>query len=275
MCSASVVGIRVVDHGVAHHARHSRVRLDPQRRTRRSCEKLVDDRVGVIERAPTVRAERGDTERGDRRDHIGRTQAHHRVCSLVEAERHDERQGADVLHALDRPERLLECEERLEHEQVDTAVVECARLLGICLDADLARQQAVRLRQLAGRAERAGNEAAVARLRSRKLRCADVQLAAAPGERPVGETRCRSAERAREHEVGARVEEATVQLPHAFGRVEDPLLGCDAWLDAHVLVVRAGCTVCEQDGTGGEHVGERGHRASVCAPGPSRATVRS
>ena len=120
--------------------------------------------------------------------------------------------------------------------------------------------------ELAGRAERARNEPAVARRRARKFGCADVQLSRPPGERPVRETRSRRAERAREHEVGARLGKAAVQLPHAFGRVEDPFLGCDAWLDAHVLVVRAGCTVCEKYGTGGEQRRRtRASRQRMCA----------
>jgi len=41
-----------------------------------------------------------------------------------------------------------------------------------------------------------------------------------------------------------------------FGRVEDPLLGRDAGLDPRVLVVRARCTVREQDGPPGEELGE-------------------
>jgi hypothetical protein len=50
---------------------------------------------------------------------------------------------------------------------------------------------------------------------------------------------------------------------HAFRRVEHPLLRRDARLDSHVLVVRSGRTVREQDGALGEQFVERAQRLSA------------
>ena len=47
-----------------------------------------------------------------------------------------------------------------------------------------------------------------------------------------------------------------MELPHLVRRVDYPLLGRDPRLDPHVLVVRPGRTVREQDGALGEQVRE-------------------
>ena len=54
-----------------------------------------------------------------------------------------------------------------------------------------------------------------------------------------------------------------MKVLHAFGRVEHPLLGRDAGLDPHVLVVRPGRTVRQQDGALGEQFGKRAQRLSA------------
>ena len=55
-----------------------------------------------------------------------------------------------------------------------------------------------------------------------------------------------AAERVREDDVGARVDERPVQLLHPFGMVDVPELGRLARLEAHLEVVRAGRAVGEQ-----------------------------
>jgi len=50
-----------------------------------------------------------------------------------------------------------------------------------------------------------------------------------------------------------------MQLAHVLRRIEDPLLGCDARLDPHVLVIRPCCPVREEDRALGKQVGKRRH----------------
>ena len=176
-CSASISGPGLVDDLGADDLRHAGVRLHPHGNVAGGGEDLGHDEVGILERAPAVRADGRDAERDHGCDRIGRAQAHHRPRAHVEAERDDERQVRHALDALDGPDRLLDGEDRLEHEQVDAAVCERLRLLGVRRDGCLAVQQPVRLDQLPRRAERPGHEPACARALARELGGAEVHLA--------------------------------------------------------------------------------------------------
>ena len=141
--------------------------------------------------------------------------------------------------ALDRPERLFEREERLEHEQVDAAVAERLRLFGVRLDADVGSQRSVWLDELASRTvepatSRSSPTAARASSAARHVHL----VVSVEASGPIREPRGRGAEAAREHEVRARLSEAAMQLAHVLRRIEGPSSGDNARLDPHVLVVR-------------------------------------
>ena len=97
-----------------------------------------------------------------------------------------------------------------------------------------------------GRAERAGDEPVGARAFARQLGGAEIDLAHLADQRPLGEPQRRRAERAREDDVGTRLDERAVELDDALGRLEQPLLGREPGLHAHRLVVRPGRPVGDQ-----------------------------
>ncbi len=210
-----------------------------------------------FERSAAVRADGCDAEGNDGRDGVGRAQAHHRARPHVEGERHDERQVGGALNALDGPDRLFDGEDRLEDEQVDAALGECGGLLGVRRHRRVAIQQPVRLYQLSGRTERPRDEPVGAGRLAREFGCPEVDVSGAPDERAFRETERRRAERAGEDDVGARVDEAAMELDHTLGCLEQPLLGGEAGLHTHRLIVRTRRAVREQHPRAREQVGER------------------
>ena len=255
--------VRVVDDGVADDARHAGVRLHPERHGGRGGEELRHDRVGVVERAAAVRAECGDAERLDRRDDVRGLRP---IIVWVPWSKLKERLSGRPLLALQEPSvaqsAFLEREERLEHEQVDAAVGERAPASG----GSAFRRRTSRVSTPYGStswpvgAPSEPPDQVVAHRRARELGRADVQLGCPARERPVGEPRVV----APKVHVSTRSEPASAKRRCSSrtwsGRVEDPLLGRDARLDPHVLVVRPGRAVREQRTALGKQVGERRHR---------------
>jgi len=83
----------------------------------------------------------GQSERLGRGDDVGGAEPHHRPGSLIEAERHHQRQVGDRGDRLGRPQRLFDREERLEHEQVGAAVGQRAGLFAERLQRELAAER--------------------------------------------------------------------------------------------------------------------------------------
>ena len=247
----------LVDDLGADDPRHAGVRLHPHRQVARRSQDLGHDDVRIREGAAAVQADGCDSERDDGSDGVGRAQPHHRPRSHVERERDDERQVGGALDPLDPPHGLLEREDRLQHEQVGAALGERGRLLGVGCDRTVAVEQPVRLDQLAGWSERARHEAVRAGAVPRQLRRAHVHFAGPARQRALLETQGRGAERTGEDDVGARVDEGPVQLDDAFGSLEQPLLGCQAGLHAHHLVVRPRRAVGDEDASLRQLAGER------------------
>ena len=134
--------------------------------------------------------------------------------------------GSDETSAdgLDRRDELVEVEERLDHEQVDAASLEHARLLGVQRPV-LARVEHL---ELAERADRAGDQHVAAGDVARLARQADarrvdrLELVIEELRRqlaPVG------AEGVRLDQLGAGADVARVHRDHALGRAQVRLLG--------------------------------------------------
>ena len=155
--------------------------------------------------------------------------------------------SVDALDPLDRPHGLLDGEDRLEHEQVDAAVGERLRLLGVGRDRVLAVEQPVRLDQLPRRPERARHEPIRRRRpRARARRRGGSPRAARPASGPSA-SRSGVAPNVQVRTMSApAVGERAVQLDDPLGRLEQPLLGCETGLHAHRLVVRARRAVGDQ-----------------------------
>ena len=77
-----------------------------------------------------IRADRRDVERCERARRLLRRHAAERLRVLVEREQADDRKRRDCAHRVNRGEQLGELVERLDHEQVDAASFQKARLLG-------------------------------------------------------------------------------------------------------------------------------------------------
>ena len=143
---------------------------------------------------------------------------------VVEGEERDDRERRDAADGLDRRDELVEVEERLDHEQVDAAALEHARLLGV----ERAVLAGVEDLELAERADRARDQHVAARDLARLAREADargvdrLELVLEELRRqlaPVG------AERVRLDQLGPGADVARVHRDHALGRPQVRLLG--------------------------------------------------
>ena len=98
------------------------------------------------------------------------------LAVLVEGQHRDDRQRRDATHRLDRGDELVDVEERLDHEEVDAAILEQPRLLGV----ERPVRGRVEALQLAERADGAGDEDLPARTppapRGRAARPASIAL---------------------------------------------------------------------------------------------------
>jgi hypothetical protein len=204
-------------------------------------------------------------------------QAHHRPARGVE------RAGRDVGDAdLDRRVRrgahLLGRRHRLDPRDVGTPGRERGDLLAERRACVGLGERTERLEERAGGPDRPGHDDGpvgglghLARELGRPPReLGDARLGAVQGEAvPV------APERVGEDDVGARLDEAAVQVLHAVGVVGVPQLGGLAGGQPHAEVVGARRTVGEQHALGGEELGETGAHARTVAPGPFDGALRS
>ena len=171
-----------------------------------------------------VGADRAEAELAEPRGRIGRRDAAERLAVGVEGHQRDERQLRDAAHGLDRDEQLVEVVERLEHEQVDAAALEDARLL----DEERGGLGGVEQLGLAERADRAGDEdlaaADLPRL-AREPHAGRVDLLELVLEIERGQLAPVGAEGVRLDQVGAGADEARVQRDDALRRAQVRLLG--------------------------------------------------
>ena len=196
-------------------------RREPDVRQRREHRALACHLGECVERrgrpASVVRAERGQVELAEPRARVARGHSRHRHCVAVEAHQRDDRQARDGSNRLDRELELEQVVERLEHDDVDAAPLEDARLL--CVG---------RAVVFAGRSDRAADEhlapgdlSRVAReLHAGRVDPLEVVLQEVLRQlAPVG------AERVRLDQLGAGVDEADMHRSDGVGRAEVRLLG--------------------------------------------------
>ncbi len=200
-----------------------------------------------------VRAERDHVERGQLLGRLARRYAAQGQRILVEGEERDDRQRGHGAYGVDGDCKLVEVEERLDDEEVDSAALEEPRLLR--------EHRALVVAVLARVAERpdrardehvaAGHLPRIARdLRGRLVDRTDVVLEVALAElSPV------RPERVRLDQLGAGADEPEVEGEHALRRTNIRLLGtAQPWNgardeDSHAAVRndrRAGCEPREE-----------------------------
>ncbi len=147
-----VLGCRVrIDHATADDAREADVRERCERET--VATHRIERRQGCMRAGAVIRADRSDIELCQPRGCSRRLDASGDLGLVVECEQRHDRERRDGPHRLDRRDELVEIEERLDHEQIDTASLEHARLLRV------QRPVLVRIEdlELAERADRAGD----------------------------------------------------------------------------------------------------------------------
>ena len=116
----------------------------------------------------------------------------------------------------------------LDDQEVGAAVDQALGLLGEDLDelaeADLAQRRVVRGGEVAGRADRAGDEAVLADRAARDLRGLAVDLVRVLAEAPLVELQAGGLERVRLHDLGADLDHGAVEVLDDVGAVEDERL---------------------------------------------------
>ena len=216
-------GVRV-DDPVPGHAREPDVRHGGEREAvaahlGQRCERRLDARAVVCARG-------GDAELGEPVDRFPGGQAGKRLGAGVEGQHCEDRQGGDAADGFDRRLELLELEERLDREEVDSAAFEHGGLLGEDLDAfGLAHAK------LAQRPDRAGDEdIAAGHLAgvAGQLDGGAVDLFELVLEVMRGELAAVGPERVRLDHVRAGLDEADMELDDGLWGAEVRLLG-----DAH------------------------------------------
>ena len=187
-----------------------------------------------------------DAQGDDCRDGVGRAQTHHRPRAHVERERNDERQVSNALDSLDRPHGLFDGEDRLEHQQVDAALGQRARLFGVA-QRPRPRGSAARTARSAGRSGRASPPRGALPAPSRASSAARRFTSRASSDEGPSVSRSGVAPNVQVRTMSAPAStKAPMQLDDLLGSLEQPLLGCQPRLHAHRLVVRARCAVGDQ-----------------------------
>ena len=170
-----------------------------------------------------VRPDRRDVEPGKPRGGLLRADTSGDLGLVVEGEQRDDRQRRDRACRLDRDHELVEVEERLDHEEVDAAAFEHARLLGVERSV-LGRVEHL---ELAERADRAGDEDVSAGDLPRLARQAHpgrVELLERVVEHEARELPPVRAEGVRLDQLGARGNVARVHRDDALRRADVRLL---------------------------------------------------
>ena len=116
------------DDSLARHARQAHVRQDGERRSDLHLRQCAER--GSRPRA-VVRAEGRDVERVQPRRSLRGRDARQRVAGGVEAHERDDRQARDRAQRDDSRLQVVEVGKRLDEEELDTAALERARLLGV------------------------------------------------------------------------------------------------------------------------------------------------
>ena len=208
-----------------------------------------------------VRAGRGDAERDEPLRSRGRIDPARDLRLVVERQEGDDRQRRHGAHRLDRDDELVEVEERLDHEQVDAAALEHARLRGV-EGAVLGRVEDL---ELAQRADRPGDEDVpprdLARL-PREAHARGVDLLERVLEERAGELAPVGAERVRLDQLRAGGDVSRVHGDDALGRAEIRLLGtAEAGDGARDEGTHA--AVCDDRRARGETVEEAAHEPAT------------
>ena len=206
----------------------------------------VADRVAhVLGARRAVQADGVDLERLERGQRARDVRAEEHLAALRE-QRHrrlDRHGAADALERLAGAEdRRLDLEDvlrRLDDEQVGAALEEALRLLGEDLEelteGDAPEGRVGRRGQMAGRADRAGDEALLADRLAGDLGRLAVDLERVVGEAPLVELQPAGLERVRLDDLGARLDHRVVDPLDDVGPVQDQRLVALALQAAVVL----------------------------------------
>ena len=108
---------------------------------------------GGVRAGAVVRPDRRDVERREPTGRLGGVDPACRLGLLVERQQRHDRERRHLAHRFDRRDEVVDVEERLDHEQVDAASFERARLLGV----ERAVLVAVEHLELAERPDRPGD----------------------------------------------------------------------------------------------------------------------
>ena len=210
-----------IDHAPAGEAREAEVR---QRRERRPVAgHLLERRQRRLEPCAVVRAHRRHVELAEA---LGRRRGLHsaeRLRVLVEGHQRDDRQRRHAAHGPDCELELVQVVERLDHEQVDAASGEHGRLLG-----ELVEPPVLRVADVTERPDRAGDEDLLARDLARvacELHACGIDRLELGLEKVARELAPVAAERVRLDQLGARADEAEMEVDDALRRAYVRLLG--------------------------------------------------
>ena len=212
-------GVRV-DHAAAGHAREADVRQSGERDA--VAAHVLDRPERRLKAGAVVRAEGADPQLTELVGRLASTHAGEGLGFVLEREQRDDRQARDAANGLDRDDKLVEVEERLEHEQVGAAPLQDRRLLGE------EPGSLFELRVVTQRADRAPDEDVapgdLARL-SREADAGGDDLLELVLEVVAGQLPTVRAEGVRLDQLGARADEADVQRDDGVRRSKVRLLG--------------------------------------------------
>jgi hypothetical protein len=209
-----------------------------------------------------VRADRGDPEPTQPVDRLDRRHPGERLRILVERQLRDDRKRRHVLHRRDRRLELVELEERLDHEEVDSAALEQPRLLE---EDGVGVLPAGRPLEVAEGPDRARHEHRHARdltRLARQLHAALDDLLHAVVEELRRELSPVRPERVRLDHVGAGADEPLVDRDHGLGGLQVRLLRTAEARDGRGQH-RAGAAVRDDDVLLVQTLKQPAHRASA------------